>query len=234
MYLNQNPNFQSPPPIYVINQTRENCGFAVAALVFGIIGFLGLDLCGAFIFTIIFGHIALSKIKHSNGALGGRGMAIAGLILGYIPVLFIVIFMLFILVTGGIAEYSVREKIKEGHVIAEKQKIRDEQLRDEVERKRIAEIEERRIDVSPSVLKTYEGTYEFSNGDKHYDIVIKASGNNLETVSEETKCTAVPTQKDEFTFLRCENGFQGRLRFEPNKMYLINRGGQYFLCPPKR
>jgi Domain of unknown function (DUF4190) len=33
---------------------------------------------------VIFGHIARSKIRKSGGALGGKGIATAGLILGYI------------------------------------------------------------------------------------------------------------------------------------------------------
>lgn len=46
--------------------------FAVLALVFGIIG----GLLG-----IVFGHVALSQIRRTGEA--GRGMAIAGLALGY-------------------------------------------------------------------------------------------------------------------------------------------------------
>ena len=36
------------------------------------------------ILAIVFGHVALSQIKKSGGTQGGRGMAIAGLVLGYI------------------------------------------------------------------------------------------------------------------------------------------------------
>jgi hypothetical protein len=36
--------------------------------------------------AVIFGHIALSQIKRSMGALTGRGMAIAGLVLGYVGI----------------------------------------------------------------------------------------------------------------------------------------------------
>jgi Domain of unknown function (DUF4190) len=36
-----------------------------------------------FIPAIIMGHIALGRIKRSEGTLGGRGRAIAGLVLGY-------------------------------------------------------------------------------------------------------------------------------------------------------
>jgi competence protein ComGC len=34
--------------------------------------------------AVIFGHIALSKINRSGGMLGGRGLAIGGLVTGYI------------------------------------------------------------------------------------------------------------------------------------------------------
>jgi competence protein ComGC len=34
--------------------------------------------------AVIFGHIALSQIKRSNGMLGGRSLATAGLVTGYI------------------------------------------------------------------------------------------------------------------------------------------------------
>lgn len=57
--------------------------FAVLALVFGIIG----GLLG-----IVFGHIALSQIRRTGEA--GRGMAIAGLALGYITLVFILLGML--------------------------------------------------------------------------------------------------------------------------------------------
>lgn len=49
-------------------------GFAVAALVFGIIG--------GPLLAVIFGHVALNQIKR-NGQ-GGRGMAITGAVLGYL------------------------------------------------------------------------------------------------------------------------------------------------------
>jgi hypothetical protein len=52
---------------------------AVAAMVLGI---LWLFWIGS-ILAVIFGHISLSRIKHDR-TLGGRGMAIAGVVLGYV------------------------------------------------------------------------------------------------------------------------------------------------------
>ena len=58
---------------------------AVWSLVLGIISFL---CCGLFtgIPAVICGHIAHSKIKESGGREAGGGMAIAGLVIGYIGI----------------------------------------------------------------------------------------------------------------------------------------------------
>jgi len=55
---------------------------AVASLVLGLLGF---TILGA-ILAIVFGHVAQAQIKQSQGALGGKGLAIAGLILGYLVI----------------------------------------------------------------------------------------------------------------------------------------------------
>ncbi|MDV6305483.1 DUF4190 domain-containing protein [Rhodococcus cerastii] len=65
-------------PVYGSHlQGRSTNTFAVLALVFGIIG----GLLG-----VVFGHIALSQIKRTGE--GGHGLAVAGLALGYIYVVF--------------------------------------------------------------------------------------------------------------------------------------------------
>ena len=52
-----------------------------------VLGIFGVS-CGPFfaILAVICGHLALSKIKESSGTLIGRGMAIAGLVLGYVGI----------------------------------------------------------------------------------------------------------------------------------------------------
>ena len=57
-------------------------GMAIASLIFGIL-FIFFPLS---IPAVVFGHIALSQIKKSAGRLGGRGLAIAGLVLGYLGI----------------------------------------------------------------------------------------------------------------------------------------------------
>jgi hypothetical protein len=71
----------------VQNTQRTNI-LAVLALVFGLVG--GLP-------AIPLGHIALHQIKRTRES--GRGMAIAGLVLGYIWVAVILIYFIFIAVT---------------------------------------------------------------------------------------------------------------------------------------
>jgi type IV pilus assembly protein PilA len=64
---------------------------AIISLVCGILFFIPLS----FLAAIILGHMALSEIKRSAGRLKGEGLAIAGLVLGYmwvagIPIILIV------------------------------------------------------------------------------------------------------------------------------------------------
>lgn len=58
-------------------------GMALASMICGILGLLLWLPC---IPAIILGHLSLSAIKKSAGALGGRGMAITGLITGYLMI----------------------------------------------------------------------------------------------------------------------------------------------------
>jgi len=67
----------------------RNNGLAVASLVLGIVGWA---LCGVgSILAVIFGHMAKNQIDRSGGREGGRGLAIAGLVLGWIWVGFFVV-----------------------------------------------------------------------------------------------------------------------------------------------
>ena len=59
----------------------ETSGLGVAGMVFGI-----LSLCGGItaLPAVICSHLSLRAIRRSGGSLGGRGMAITGLVLGYL------------------------------------------------------------------------------------------------------------------------------------------------------
>jgi hypothetical protein len=85
------PQGYPPQPYYqqVIVQTKNN-GLAIASLVLGIcwVYWIGSVL------AVIFGHVALSQINKSNGTQSGRGLAIAGLTLGWIGVAILLIILL--------------------------------------------------------------------------------------------------------------------------------------------
>lgn len=66
-------------------QQKRTAGVAIASLVLGILGLACLGPLGA-IPAVICGHIAWSKIRHSAGVLQGEGLALAGLITGYIGI----------------------------------------------------------------------------------------------------------------------------------------------------
>lgn len=76
-------------------------GSAVTSMVIGILGLLGLHFCGAFLIGIPLGHLALNKIKYSNGRVRGKGMAVAGLIMNWLPVIGLTLMFLFSLLFGG-------------------------------------------------------------------------------------------------------------------------------------
>jgi len=90
---NPYPSHGYPAPAHP-SAPRTN-GLAIATLVLGI--------CGFALIPIIMGHIALKQIRE-RGESGG-GMAIAGLILGYIALAgyVILIVAVIIAVAGGVA-----------------------------------------------------------------------------------------------------------------------------------
>jgi len=75
----------TPPPVPVV----KNSGLAIWSLVLGVLGLMFLLVCIGPLFAIpavICGHIAYGRIKRSSGALTGEGLALAGLITGYISI----------------------------------------------------------------------------------------------------------------------------------------------------
>jgi hypothetical protein len=64
------------------------CGLAIASMVCGIVSLLTCYVHGlAAIPAIICGHMAMKKIRESEVPMAGRGMAIAGLVTGYLGLL---------------------------------------------------------------------------------------------------------------------------------------------------
>ncbi|MGB0132792.1 DUF4190 domain-containing protein [Dokdonella sp.] len=67
-----------------MNPPARTSGTAITSLVFGIITWVGLPFIGALV-AVICGHLARSEIRRMPaGTVEGDGLAIAGLILGYV------------------------------------------------------------------------------------------------------------------------------------------------------
>lgn len=78
-----------PPPegsVQYSARPPRTSGLAIASMVLGIVWIYWIGS----ILAIIFGHIALSQIRKDPN-LGGRGMAIAGVVLGYVGVAIVVV-----------------------------------------------------------------------------------------------------------------------------------------------
>lgn len=73
------------------------------ALTSMIAGILSLTLCGtiAAIVAIITGHMGLNRANQLPPQLARRGMAIAGLIMGYVSLGLTILFIIFIVATSG-------------------------------------------------------------------------------------------------------------------------------------
>jgi len=71
-------------------QQKQMVGVAVASLVLGIAGLILIGPLGS-IPAVICGHVAKSRIKKNPEILTGDGMALAGLILGYVQIGFMVL-----------------------------------------------------------------------------------------------------------------------------------------------
>ena len=98
------PNLDSPyaPPLAPGGYfpSVRNSGLAIASMVLGILGLLLCQLIS--IGGVIYGHLALAEIKRSDGGLSGRGMAIAGLITGYLGVAVVLLGILVVVLAAGL------------------------------------------------------------------------------------------------------------------------------------
>ncbi|MGH3888996.1 MAG: DUF4190 domain-containing protein [Pseudonocardiaceae bacterium] len=72
---------------------RPTNGFAIASLVLGILIVVSWGLTG--ILALIFGYIARKQIRERGE--GGAGLAVAGIVLGWVGVGFIGIFVVFVI-----------------------------------------------------------------------------------------------------------------------------------------
>ena len=82
---------------------RQTSTLAVVSLVFGILGWTLLPFLGSLV-AVVCGHMARGEIRRAQGALEGDGMAVAGLVLGYLVIgLSVLAVLAAILFFGGLA-----------------------------------------------------------------------------------------------------------------------------------
>jgi hypothetical protein len=80
------PNYAyqaNPYGAYAAPMPPKTSGMAIASLVLSLLGLVILPLIGP-VLGVIFGHMALGEIKRSNGMVEGQGLAVAGLVTGYV------------------------------------------------------------------------------------------------------------------------------------------------------
>src|SRR5215469_9258180 len=85
-WLRQRSHFKfmdqtSPPPV----PQEKTSQLAVWSLTLGILSLTCCSIISA-VPGVICGHTAINRINSSNGGLGGKGLAIAGLITGYLGI----------------------------------------------------------------------------------------------------------------------------------------------------
>lgn len=91
------PGAGMPPP------TLQTSSLAVISLICGIVSWVLLPVLGS-LAAVITGHLARKEIRNAPQRLTGDGMAVAGLVLGYLSLALALAGLLFVfLVLGGVA-----------------------------------------------------------------------------------------------------------------------------------
>jgi hypothetical protein len=90
--MQQQPQYAPSPPTNTL---------AIVSLVSAILSWFLFPIIGAVV-AVITGHMARSEIRNSFGAQSGDGLAIAGLIVGYVNLaIYCISLLIFVLIFGG-------------------------------------------------------------------------------------------------------------------------------------
>jgi len=79
------------------DDARRTSGLAICSLIFGIVWLAGV---GSLI-AVVTGHLARARIREQPVALQGKGLAMAGLVLGYAGLVLVVLSVLSYLSRAG-------------------------------------------------------------------------------------------------------------------------------------
>ena len=88
-------SIQTAPEFPVVTPKKDS-GLAIASLVCGIAAWIIVPVVAA-IAAVVTGHLAKKEIRESGNTLGGDGMALAGLLMGYIQLGLFVVFLIIVL-----------------------------------------------------------------------------------------------------------------------------------------
>ena len=89
-----------------MHQPRQTSVLAIISLVAGLCGWLPLPIIGSLV-AIVTGHLARAEIRREPGRFEGDGLAVAGLVLGYLALLFgLVVGAIVLLFFGGMVWLS--------------------------------------------------------------------------------------------------------------------------------
>lgn len=94
------PSTQPPGPA---STSKRTSGLAIASLVLALLGCFGITALAA----VICGHLARRKMR-ADESLGGRGLALAGLIIGYIMLLGFIVYVTLVslAVVSGVRDFQ--------------------------------------------------------------------------------------------------------------------------------
>jgi hypothetical protein len=91
--MSTQPTFNAPP----------TSTLAIVSLVVGVLSWVLLPVIGA-VGAVVCGHLARREIREAHGALGGDGLAVGGLVLGYLHLALLILGLVVVLVFfGGLA-----------------------------------------------------------------------------------------------------------------------------------
>lgn len=88
---------------------RQTSSLAVVSLIMGIVGWTVFPFLGSLI-AIVTGHMARAEIRRQPQGLEGDGLAVAGLVLGWLAVIgSILVVVGFVLFFGGLALFAASQ-----------------------------------------------------------------------------------------------------------------------------
>jgi len=88
---------------------RQTSSLAVVSLIMGIVGWTVFPFLGSLV-AIVTGHMARAEIRRQPQALEGDGLAVAGLVLGWLAVIgSILVVAAFVLFFGGLALFAASQ-----------------------------------------------------------------------------------------------------------------------------